>query len=300
MTEKLKKRELGNPKIPAEEKWLLAYGRLVKFKRLFGHWPRPTEKYPGRFGLGQWMYKNRCQYFKQTLPAHRLRKLEAIGCPLDPIRYLDQYWEYNLKMLSRFRERYPDRWPYVSEEYPKGNRLGRWLREQRIKHTRGTLKKQFQSRLRSIGFPLKPITRHHDLWRQRFLALKEYREKHPDRWPDTGVLGRWCTSQRSKRTTGHLNRHRTGLLNKMDFDWNTKETQWFRRCDQVADYMLRHGGGLPRASSPVESERILSSWLIFQRNRSRRGLLEPHRTRRLRRMGISLTTRRRSRKRSSH
>ena len=37
MTGKLKKREIGNPKIPAEEKWLPAYGRLGKFWTSIGN-----------------------------------------------------------------------------------------------------------------------------------------------------------------------------------------------------------------------------------------------------------------------
>lgn len=274
---------------PEEQKWLRAYGHLIKFKRHFGCWPRPTEKYPGRFYLGQWMYQNRREFFEGRLSKFRLKKLKEAGCPLDPIRYVDQYWDQQIRMLKRFRRIHPDRWPYASEEFPQGNRLGRWLRDQKIKHTRGTLKKVFRNRLRAIGYPLKAVLAHDALWRRRYQVLVAYRKRNPKSWPTQSErLGQWCNTQRLARKVRRLTRARVKLLNQLGFIWSVKRDRWDAHFQQLVRYLNKHGKAPTTWSSQGGAHEKLAVWLAFQKARYRRGVLELDRLRKLKQLGIAM------------
>lgn len=268
--------------------WLRWFHWLIKFKRLHGNWPTATTKFPGHSRIGQWMYRNRQEYFQGKLSKFRFRKLEEAGCPLEPIRHVDQYWDHQFGLMLKFRRRNPGRWPYSQEEFPKGNRLGRWFHEQRFRHTRGTLKKFLRAKLKSIGFPFKPVTMHTDRWNRNFEALKSFRKSHTNRWPNRGILGRWCFSQRRRRVTGELSRERIRLLNQLGFEWNSKVAVWRRRLIELRDFIRRHEGKRPAFESRNSQERVLANWLAFQRSRNRRGLLEAERRSKLNRLGLRL------------
>lgn len=277
---------------PGETRWMRSYRLLLRFKRLRGRWPLPTESYPDRCRLGQWMYWNRRKHFAGMLSSFRLRKLEDAGCPIDPIRYVDQFWVYQFKMLQRFRKAHPDRWPYTGEHFPEGNHLGRWLREQRIKHSRKTLKPQYRQALESIGFKVRHIVAHKDLWERQFNRLLKYRLRHPRNWPDIleGPLGLWCNTQRVNRRSGKLSRSRVRRLNVIGFTWHVNQSKWDSRFDQLKEYLALHGRPPSTWSSKGKKaeDLVLGVWLNFQRIRIRRGLLESDRLGKLSRLGLAL------------
>jgi hypothetical protein len=190
-------------------------------------------------------------------------------------------------LLKQFRAHHKDRWPFTAEEFPKGNRLGRWFHEQRLRNKRGTLKKPLASLLRSIGFPFREkVLKRSELWCLRFEELKAFRKRHPKRWPSKSekpsrenVLGAWCHAQSSKRDTGRLSRERISLLDSLGFEWRPKDAIWMRHYLDLSRFFRLHPGRKPRADSASAAERALAAWLGFQRKRIRIGKLEPRRKR---------------------
>lgn len=275
-----------------DQRWLTQYENVVRFRKLHRRWPHPTERFPGRIQIGQWHYRNRQAFLAGTLKPYREALLREIGLTEFFIRHVDAHWEERFNHLKRFRRKHPDRWPYTREEFPKGNKLGRWFHEQKMRNTRGTLKKKWRVLLRSIGFPFGvKVVKRKDRWQKQYEALKAFRKKNPARWPAKGdgsspsdPMGNWCSAQRWYRRIGALSKERSRLLDAIEFDWDPVASLWMRQYRFLLVFRKEHPGKRPSVKSRDAEERTLAAWLAQQRKKFRQGKLSNQRLRLLRSM----------------
>ncbi len=280
---------------PYDKMWRVQYENVIRFRKLYGRWPHPTERFPGRTQIGQWHYRNRQAFLAGVLKEDRLELLQKIGFSEFSIRLVDCNWEQQFECLKQFRAKHPERWPYTAEEFPKDNRLGRWFHEQRQRHTRGTLKRKWMVRLRSIGFPFQSkVVKRKDLWLQRYEELTAFRRKYQGSWPQksehpssTETLGNWCNAQRWKRRRGVLAKERIRLLDALGFEWEPMEATWTNNYEFLLEFQRKNTGRKPNANSEDGRERSLAAWLTFQKVQLRKGrVAEPKRIRLMKALAI--------------
>lgn len=273
-----------------DHRWLAQYENVIRFRKLHGRWPHPTERFPSRTQIGQWHYRNRQAFLAGTLKPYREALLKEIGLTDFSIRHVDAHWEEQFNLLKRFRGKHPDRWPYTGEEFPKGNKLGRWFHEQKMRNTRDTLKKNLRTLLRSVGFPFRvKVVKRKDRWQRQYEALKALRKKNPARWPAKGDspspsdrMGNWCSAQRWYRRKGILSKERIRLLDAIGFDRDPLDALWIRQYRLLATFRKKYPGGKPNGKSKDVEERALAAWLAQQRRRFRQGKVSDQRLRVLR------------------
>jgi len=84
-------------------------------------------------------------------------------------------WHHKFEYLLQFRIKFPDRWPTAKEEFPRGNKLGCWLNEQRTAVRKGTMNSYRLEILENVNFPFSPFE---DKWNRQFHFLKQFNYHH--------------------------------------------------------------------------------------------------------------------------
>ena len=131
---------------------------------------------------------------------------------------------YDLLVQYRDREGHSDV-PQRHEE--DGEKLGRWLMNQRRAHTTGKLEADREKQLNSIGVSWGLRS---DRWDQMYDLLVQFnkREGHPNapaRYEEDGKnLGYWLANQRQSRKKGTLQADRFEKLDNLGVAWQAKAT----------------------------------------------------------------------------
>lgn len=166
-----------------------------------------------------------------------------------------------------------------------GYGLGAWVNKQRSRYSEGSLNPERQHRLAVLsGWSWDPKAAQ---WEAGFAHLLRYVEKHGDALVpmayvrDGFPLGRWVVKQRSRGTKGELDRERRHRLDRLSgWSWNTTDDRW----EQGYQYLLRYveqTGHARIAPALVFEGYKLGQWVVHQRVKNSRGVLEPDRKQRL-------------------
>lgn len=125
------------------------------------------------------------------------------------------------------------------------------------------------------------------LWEKRYGDLVKWRRLHGNcNVPKAeGKLGRWVVRQRELQKKGKLEKGRKGLLDKLEFVWNTNEAAWETKFVQLKEYARKHGHCCVPISDPV-----LGMWVAKMRANRRRGKLQEHRIKKLDQMDFVWNT----------
>ena len=136
-----------------------------------------------------------------------------------------RYWD----SLSQYRAEHNDQNP--SQRYVDANNLcvGRWLANQMRKYRAGTLSREHEQLLRSIGIDFEDVKE--KLWVNGYRHAAEYfdRERHLKvpvlyKSDDGYPLGEWLRTQIKAYKAGKLTAERKALLDKLGMDWKTSKT----------------------------------------------------------------------------
>jgi hypothetical protein len=161
------------------------------------------------FKLGVWV-GTQLQHKRQgKLSPRRTAAIEAVsGWTWDPPA---DRWEEGFSYLGRYVEREGDS-RVVITHVEDAFRLGSWVRNQRVRHTRGSLDSDQVARLEALpDWTWDPLA---DRWDEGFTYLCRYVELKGDcRVPQSYVedgyrLGWWVTAQRTSYRQGKLDRDR--------------------------------------------------------------------------------------------
>ena len=257
--------------------WDYNYGLLKAYRRFYPHrWPKQKEGFPKGNKLGYWTNYQRQCYRLGILSRERIKLLDQIGFPWilrgqrSPTAWQDQY-EY----LLQFRKQYPDRWPKQTEKYPKGNKIGGWINDQRRK--RGQLSSEREKLLNQIDFPWQVrIIRQSKSWETQCEYLLQFRKQYPDRWPgqheefpEGNGLGSWVNYQKQKYITQKLSREEIDFLNQIGFPWRSRVRKqpltWEKQYEYLLQFRKQYPDRWPKQLEEFPKGNRLGSWCQMQR-----------------------------------
>lgn len=254
-----------------DEQWMRQLAHLAKYRaKNKDSWPATLEEFPAGNRLGQWAHRQRDLQSRKKLSPERVKLLEKVGFTWEKSDERQSHWDGQFSHLLEYRRKNPGAWPFAREEYPKGNRLGLWVWRQRQNHARRKLPKARQASLTKLGFPLVLP----DSWETHFQTLKDYRAKHPQRWPKAreeypagNRLGLWCHLQRCAFKAGKLSNDRVAKLNRIGFLWSVKNLGWERYYQQLKDYKRKNAAKWPSLEASALQDKKLISWCSAQRHK---------------------------------
>jgi hypothetical protein len=151
-------------------------------------------------------------------------------------KWLDWY-----ERLVMFKDRF-GRWPRSSDQYPKGIKLGIWVRLQRSNYTRGTMVIWRRRLLDEIEFP---YDMNEYYWRCAFQSYKEWRRKHGripsvnSKSPLERKNARWQHGQRISAKKGLLNEMQLAKLKDNGVLEYYKDVQREKKLNALKEFIQK-------------------------------------------------------------
>lgn len=275
-------------------RWQRGFGRLLAFRNANpDRWPRQDEEFPRGFFLGKWCWRQISDFNHGILEQDRVRSLRKVGFPLDTGLRTER-WFRQLRILEKFRQQNPDRWPYLTEFFPPSNRLGYWLWRQVKQYANGTLDKDKVKVLNRLGADWKlSRTKYQDQWKTWKSRLIDFRYRHPDRWPRKSAgnkeekkVAEWCYLQRHWKKKGILSQERYRHLLEIGFPFEPRRSAWKQHVQELRAWRRTHPKTWPTGQSKNLEEKRLGDWVYTQRARKKAGKLSNDEIRILTRMGF--------------
>jgi len=98
-------------------------------------------------------------------------------------------------------------------------------------------------------------------------------------------LGSWVANQRTKRRDGRLEESRAQRLERLGVDFEPMLSNWAMYCSALKSFVCIFGHG--QVPQTYEADGLkLGRWVNKQRQRLRRGVMEPDRKQELDRLGL--------------
>ena len=259
-----------------ESRWERGFAALTTFKAREGHCRVPALHIENTFKLGTWVGNQRRD--KDTMPAERKRRLDAIGFVWDA---RESAWEEGFAALRTFKAR-EGRCRVPALHIEGTFKLGGWVTEQRLRSD--TLPPERRQRLDAIGFVWDA---RESAWEEGFAALMTFkaREGHC-RVPalhteGTFKLGGWVRKQRLRSDI--MSASRRQQLNAIGFVWDEIESRWEKGFAALSVFKAREGHCLVPLSH-IEGTFKLGQWVNVQR--TNRDKMPPERKQRLNEIGF--------------
>jgi hypothetical protein len=262
----------------------LWFGLLEEFVGGHGHALVPQSYTVDGYLLGKWVNTQRRQYFRGTLDADRVQRLQDL--PGWTWAWRVDRWDEGFSRLLQYVELNGDaRVPrtHTVDGYP----LGGWVKTQRKAFTKGLLDADRQRRLEDLpGWTWDPYG---DQWEERFSLLLDYVERYGDAVVPTSYmtddgyqLGKWVAVQRNFHRTGTLEGDRARRLHDLPgWSWSGREAMWEEGFKHLLDYVQRGGDALVPAAHKTDNGYPLGQWVTTQRHFRAMGTLDSDRERRL-------------------
>ena len=238
--------------------------------------------------LGIWIVNNRKRYADGLLLPDRVRALNSIGMFWS---IHEKNWQDMYTALLEYQSIHGDLnvpSKYVTEN---GQPLGRWLIHQTVLHFKGTLSREHEEKLESIGV----IWRTNDAkWAFMYKLAAEYQKEYgnlniPQNYTtsDDQALGIWLQTQRNNYRDGKLKPERIKLLEDIGINWHLKQCySWEEMYILAAEYYKTNGNlAIPR-SYKAPNGANLGTWLSSQRQKYRQGKLTKEKTLALENIGV--------------
>lgn len=256
----------------SEAQWEARFAELLAYKVEHGDVNIPNEWHTG---LGAWVGTQRQFKKRMCLAQEKIDRLNEIGFDWNPI---ETQWRKRIEELIAYKTEHGNLDVPVS--WPTG--LGSWVNVQRTFYKNGKLSPEKIRQLNDVGFNW---DHHATRWDEMFAQLLAYKTEHgdvrvPDEWP-TG-LGKWVGKQRAFRKNGSLPMDRFRRLSEVGLDWDTLDSKWEEKFDELLAYKAEHGDLDVQVDWPTG----LGRWASVQRKYKRRGILSEERSRRLFEIGF--------------
>ena len=223
------------------------------------------------------------------------RQLEELGFVWDlRAARRDAFFDQRYAELVEYKKVHGD--TNVSQLDEEHKALGQWVT--RTRQTRGELSDEQRRRLDELGFvwELKKEWMESQ-WEIRFGELLEYKRQNgdtlvPQECPDWYTLSRWVS--RMRQTKDDLSAERIARLDEVGFVWNAKAAE--RAATEEARYreleaFVKENGHarVTRGNDPTGG--VLNRWIVRQRDKKKKGKMEPELEGKLDALGFLWTTR---------
>ena len=235
--------------------------------------------------LGGWISSVKSARLKNSknyqLSDEQIEALNRIG--MDWRNALDIRWEENYNRAKAYREAFGDlNIPptFLTED---GQKLGKWIREQRKRRRLGRITQEQIELLDQIGMNWDGHPTNLS-WKQWYQFAKAYYEEHGDlevspNYKVNGYwLGKWISNQREirngKREGQTLSKEQIRLLDAIKMRWRKQsEIAWLQQFERAEKYYSIHGTLKASSKSSDPLEKTVGAWLTVQRRRLKNGEL---------------------------
>lgn len=239
--------------------------------------------------LGRWIQKQRIR--KGSLPRDRRKALEALGMTW---KVHDEAWVRAYSAARQFRETH-GHLQIPSDYETEGMRLGDWIGTQRGAWRAGLLIPERKELLDELGMIWNTID---EKWEQGIQSAWTYKAKYGHlRVAQSEIfegfpLGRWLSDRRRDRKAGKMPPERVRTLDGLGIAWNPRgdtrarrDLAWSEGFEAAKSYKDARGH-LRVPMTLVVDGYPLGAWICKQRDRRRRGTLEPGQERSLDALGM--------------
>lgn len=257
-----------------EAAWDRKFAELAAWRLKYGHFHLPKHT-----SLAKWAQSQRGDARRGVLPKDRYQRLDAIKFDWDP---MNSWWPAMFEKLIAYRNKHG----HCCVCKRTHHSLAHWTSEQRCLARRGQLSKDKRRRLDAIGFDWNPTE---SSWQAMFDLLKAYRNEHSHCRVNKRHnlnLAHWVTTQRHLAEQGLLPEDKRQRLTALgftwDFRWDLERERWQSNFDKLVAYRQAHD----HCRVSKSEDRLLAKWAWHQRERARKGLLEPERRQRLEAIGF--------------
>jgi len=262
---------------PMDSWWPAMFEKLEAYRNKHGHCCVCKLTHPV---LARWTSKQRCLARRSQLSKDKRQRLETLGFEWEPDA---DYWNKMFRALRAFRDEHG----HFSIHKRKNLALAKWVEYQRECARRGSLSEERRQRLDAIGFPWVAEGPKEDafFWQTMFEQLKVYRDKHGHCYVtkrDDRDLANWVICQRKLAERGLLPVDKRQRLESLGSIWSYDDVQWQARYNKLVAYRQEHG----HCRVSKGKDYLLAKWAWHQRERARKGLLEPERRQRLEAIGF--------------
>jgi superfamily II DNA or RNA helicase len=242
---------------PIDEKWLLRYEELKRFKFLNVHCNVPQRCEENK-ALGQWVQSQRRYYFAGKLEEDRTAKLENLGFEWNP---LDREWETKFDELVAFKSESGHM--IIPVNCPRTSKLRIWTGNQRQLYRKGKLSHDRIVKLEEIGFQWEPIDA---FWEEKHAELIKYKNDHGHcdvkiYHSEYSSLYNWLNRQRKFFRSGKLSEERIKKLEDLGMVWELADA-WLQSYEELLNYKNQHGHcNVPQTKKSAQ----LGAWVNQQR-----------------------------------
>lgn len=275
---------------PHESTWREQYLALLDYRNRFGNC-RVPQNWKENKGLAHWVKTQRNDYGNGELSGERIVALEKIG-----FEWLVGVatWDERFAELRAYKERFHN--TLVPIKWLENPLLGRWVSNQRRKHTTGELRKEYEDRLNEIGFewrapnalqPAIPAPKRIEILlahkaEHGHLSVSRHDQKYPG-------LASWMTDQRARLNNKTIPAELKRQLDEIGFPWKPAprdtEKQWLEVFAQFKEHAAVHGASTVRIVDDKTAK--LNSWMLTQRQTKKRGKLGESRIKALDEIGFA-------------
>jgi Helicase associated domain len=245
---------------PHRMAWEKGFEHLQAYAREYENCRVPHQyKSPDGYSLGGWVLKQRQK--RDTLPAEREARLDALGFDWDPHRMA---WEEGFEHFQAYASEFKNCRVPIQYQSPDGYRLGKWVSVQRL--SRDGLSSDRKNRLDELGFDWDPLDTGWEIGFEHLEAyVKEFRHcRVPVEYktPDGYRLGQWASFQRVSQD--RLPDKGKAQLNTLGFVWRPLDEAWEQGVRSLTTYKEREGHCLVPADHK-EGSHPLGRWVVRQR-----------------------------------
>ena len=198
-------------------------------------------------------------------------------------------WNFFFGLLERFVDRTGHAGVPTGHQ-EKGHKLAGWVNNQRMSFKSGRLSKERIHRLEALPGWLWDAREYR--WDEGLKKLKTFaqREGHclvpDDHLEGDFPLGSWVKHQREfyKAKPPRLSEDRIRRLSQLGFVWDARDEKWEEGFRQLREFCDHNGHARVRKDYVAEDGFRLGSWVHFQRQRYKKGVLQKDRETRLERL----------------
>jgi Helicase associated domain len=260
-------------------RWNISFEKLQEYKKVHGDCLVP-KRYECADGtkLGAWVQRQRFAGSNDSeMNLMRRKALDDIGFVWqvrEPTYTKDEQWNDMFQLLQEYQAEHGDclvPTDYVTED---NKPLGCWVQHQREEVAGGKLFKDLYKdrwqKLQSIGFVLRVLPDDSDTsrWTRLFGQLVEYQRRHgdclvPDRYTEDQALSNFVKYLRAEGDA--LSRDRREQLDAIGFVWDTYETSWNDKFQELQRFRQQHGHCLVSRYQHDAEYPGLRTWVERQR-----------------------------------
>lgn len=252
-----------------EDKWNMAYAKVIEFYKLFNCFPRKRAESDNEKILGSWCAIQKTLYKKNLLTNEKIKLLDEIDFKWDEFQ---EKWNKRFLELENFIKKnnfLPQN--MRNGKYTSKNEKGlrKWFNDQRFRKKENTLEQwkiiKLDVLLNNLNFKV-DLKDNDEVWEesyQKFMQFVKENKKLPtDVKKDSNqrMVYIWYLKQREKFQNNELTKEQIQKLNICKFKWNQDKfsLRWDNNYKELVKLNKKYGG-IP-SNSKIYTENNLIKW----------------------------------------